>query len=264
MCRSTDYHRYLSYSRDCRLRIRAFFVQFSGLNARIPLPASVTLLYLPRINENALDVDGVSIRPGSPVFVTLHRVVTAKTRDGEAVFGSRERVRASEGVRFEVYLREEKVLKGIFRKDEGDEWKLECKCAVEVGEVEVSEAEVCVAVEGHVAMNERVEIVARRRKNKSRGCGWLEEIPEEREEEDTTHESYGCWCSCGEEEISGWDGGEVGEKWGEEDSSKLVGMEKEMEGVRWAVDVGIWAMCLGVGFLVSKASARRLRRGKIF
>ncbi|KAB1216399.1 hypothetical protein CJ030_MR4G004599 [Morella rubra] len=262
MCRSTDYQAYQSNVRERRLRIRAFFVRFSGLSARKPLPESVTLLYLPRISGNALDVDGSKIPPDSPAFVTLHRVVTAKTSEGEVVYGSRERVRTSEGLRFEVYLREEKVLKGIFRKNEGDEWKLECKCAMEseLLEVEVTEAEVCVAVEGHEEMNERVQMVVRkrRRKNSRSFCGGLEEIPEEVEEEDT-NESDGC-CCCGGKKESGLDGGDVGKEWGREDSE----MGTEIEGVRWAVDVGIWVLCLGVGLLVSKASSKRLRRRRIF
>ncbi|KAG2676958.1 hypothetical protein I3760_12G075500 [Carya illinoinensis] len=271
MCRSTDFHGYRSAGRDSRLRIRAFFVRFSGLNDQKPLPESITLLYLPRINENSLDVDGSNIKPDLPAFVTLHRVVAAKTREGEVVFGSRERVGAGEGVQFEVYLREEKVLKGIFRKDEGDEWTLECKCKME-SEVSVSEAEVCVAVEGHVAMKERVDMAVRRRswrrKHNSRVCGVLEEIPEgreeEEEEEDTAESDGRCCCSCGEEMESGSDSRDTGagEDRDEEDSTDME-MEMEMEGVRWAVDVGIWVMCLGVGFLVSNASLINFRRRKI-
>lgn len=249
MCRSTDYHGFQSNGRDRRLRIRAFFVRFSGLDpVRKPLPDSATLLYLPRINEQALDVDGSSVRPDSPAFVTLHRVVKARTSEGEAVFGSREPVRAGEGVRFEVYLRDERVVKGIFRKDDGQEWKLECKCAVESESgSEADVAEVYVAVEGHVAMSERVEMVVRRRKRRNRrGCGGLEEIPEEREE---GSESDDCCCCSGEGE-SGSDGGDLQD-------------EMDMEGVRWAVDLGIWVMCLGVGFVVSKASLKRLKGRKI-
>ncbi|KAF5460496.1 hypothetical protein F2P56_020360 [Juglans regia] len=270
MCRSTDFHGYRSAGRDSRLRIRALFVRFSGLNDQNPLPESITLLYLPRINENSLVVDGSNIKLDSPAFVTLHRVVAAKTREGEVVFGSRERVRAGEGVQFEVYLREEKVLKGIFRKEEGGEWTLECKCKME-SEVSVSEAEVCVAVEGHVAMKERVDMAVRRRswrrKHDSRVCGGLEEIPEgreeEEEEEDTTESDGGCCCSCGEEMENGSDGRDVGE--GEDrDEEDSTDMAMEMEGVRWAVDVGIWVMCLGVGFLVSNASLiNNFRRRKI-
>uniref|UniRef100_A0A2N9G0F2 Uncharacterized protein n=1 Tax=Fagus sylvatica TaxID=28930 RepID=A0A2N9G0F2_FAGSY len=201
MCRSSDFHGYQASGRD-RLRIRAFFVRFSGLNTRKSLPESLTLHYLPRINDNVLEVDGSKIRPESPAFVTLHRVVNAKTvNEGDVIFGSRERVRANEAVRFEVYLRDEKVLKGVFRKGEGGEWKLECKCAIESeseSEVKVKEAEVCVAVEGHVAaatMNEKVEMVVKKRRKCLRECGRLEEIPEEIEEEEKEGtESDGCCC----------------------------------------------------------------------
>ncbi|XP_059444271.1 uncharacterized protein LOC132176159 [Corylus avellana] len=255
MCRSTDYHGFQSNGRERRLSIRAFFVRFSGLDtARKPLPDSATLLYLPRINEQALDVNGASVRPDSPAFVTLHRVVKARAKEGEAVFGSREPVRAGEGVRFEVYLREERVVKGIFRKDEGQKWKLECKCAVESESgSEADVAEVYVAVEGHVAMSERVDMLVRRRKmeNRRRGCGRLEEIPEAREEGSESDE-YCCCCGGegAEDGESGSDGGDLQD-------------EMDMEGVRWAVDLGIWVMCLGVGLLVSKASLKRLKGRKI-
>ncbi|CAB4280274.1 unnamed protein product [Prunus armeniaca] len=162
MCRSTDYHGF--QPRRDRLKIRAFFLRFSGLNTRAPLPESLTLSFLPRINENELEIDGSKIRPDTPAFLTLYRVVNAKVKDGEVIFGSRERVEAGDGIRFEVYLREEKVLKGTFRKDEGQEWKLECKCALESESVarEIAEAQVCVAVEGHVAMIERVRMVVKK------------------------------------------------------------------------------------------------------
>ena len=230
-------------------------MRFSGLNTRKSLPESLTLHYLPRINDNVLEVDGSKIRPESPAFVTLHRVVNAKTvNEGDVIFGSRERVRANEAVRFEVYLRDEKVLKGVFRKGEGSEWKLECKCAIESeceSEVKVKEAEVCVAVEGHVAaatMNEKVEMVVKKRRKCLRESGRLEEIPEEIEEEEKEEtESDGC-CCCGE------DGGVS-----EEDCTV-----SEIEGARWAVDMGIWVMCFGLGFLVSKASVKSLRRRILF
>ncbi|XP_015896322.3 uncharacterized protein LOC107430055 [Ziziphus jujuba] len=266
MCRSTDYHGVHFNYRD-RLKILSFFVRFSGLRSRKPLPESLTLLYLPRINENALEVDGSKIRPDSQAFVSLYRSVNAETNGvEEVVFGSRERVRASEGIRFEVYFKEEKVLKGIFRKDEDGEWKLDCKCALEsdmVGGMRVSEAEVCVEVEGDVAMRENVAMVVKRKRNGRRGFSGLEEIPEEREigYDDDDDESDGCDCSygCGETEI-GFDGGDL-HKSGSD--GELVELEMDMEGVRWAVDVGIWVMCLGVGFLVSKASAKTLRRKRL-
>ncbi|TQD98938.1 hypothetical protein C1H46_015408 [Malus baccata] len=257
MCRSTDYHGF--QSRRDRLKIREFFLRFSGLITREPLPESLTLMYLPRINENELEIDGSKIRPDSPAFVTLYRVVSAKVREGEVVFGSRERVGAGDGIRFEVYLREEKVVKGIFRKDEGQEWKLECKCVLEGESVaaEVADAEVCVAVEGHVAMNERVKMVVKKTK-KHRKCGFkrLEEIPEEGAVDDESDESDGCCCNCRS------DGGdsEMGSDVEGDDEGEL---EMDMEGVRWAVDVGIWVMCLGVGYFVSKASSKSLRRRRL-
>ncbi|KAA8525743.1 hypothetical protein F0562_007606 [Nyssa sinensis] len=233
-----------------RLKIKAFYIRLSALNALKPLPYSLTLCYLPRINGSPLEINETEIRPDSPAFVTLYRVISAETATKGAIFGSRECVRASEGVRFEVYLRDEKVLKGIFRKDEGNEWILDCKCVLEselVG-VEVKEAEVCVAVEGQVAMSEKVEMVVKRKRRPKCFQG-LEDIPEEREVE---CDSDACCCCCSGEEGNeiGSDGGDCAEEEEEESDEDREGTEMKMEGVSWAVDVGIWVMCFGVGYLI--------------
>lgn len=259
MCRSTDYYGFRFGDRNL-LKIKAFFIRFSGFDAcTVPLSDSLTLLYPPRINETALEVAGLNIRPDSSAFVTLYRMVKVKTKNGEAIYGSKERVRAGDGVRFEVYSREEKVLKGVFRREEGQKWRLECKCALERGDGETvgderAVADVCVAVEGDVAMGERVDMVVRkRRKNRMKGFDQLEEIPEESEADG------GCCCSCGE---SG--GGDLeGKCDGDCGMGQKMGMEMEAEGVKWAFDVGIWVVCFGVGYLVSKASAKSLRRSNL-
>ncbi|KAL1222552.1 hypothetical protein V5N11_018922 [Cardamine amara subsp. amara] len=240
MCRSTDFERYVEKE---SLKVKAFFVRFTGLSTP---PDSLTLLYPRRLNEAAFELDGSKIRPDSPAFVTLHRVV----KGGEAIYGSKERVRVWEGIRFEVYMSEERVIKGIFRKDEGDKWKLECECEME----EEGAAEVVVATEGHVATATMARKHRRRRKQKI-GFECLEEIPEEREEGRETDGGV-CFCTC-----SG--GGESDDGEGEwEEVEWTAEMESEPEGMGWAVDLGIWVMCLGVGYLVSKASTKTLTSGR--
>lgn len=241
-----------------RLKIKSFYLRLSVSKTRKnPLPDSLTLHYLPRINGNPLDIDGTTIRSDSPAFVTLHRVVSASS--DKPVFGSREPVRVSEGVRFDVYFGEEKLVRGVFRRDGGGEWKVECKCVLEreVVGMEVKGAEVLVETEGMVAISEKVA-VAVRRKRRSRGdVGWfqgLEEIPEEREGEG---ELEGC-CCC-EQAIEGRsDGGDCGRE--EERGGKCrEGMEMtevEVEGVRLAAEVGVWVVCLGVGYLVRSSLSR--------
>ncbi|XP_071695794.1 uncharacterized protein [Rutidosis leptorrhynchoides] len=232
--------------RDRLLKIKAFYLLISISKTRKHLlPDSLTLHYLPRINGSPLEINGSVIRPDSPGFMTLYRVVSDEC-DGSVMYGCREKVRVSEGVRFEVYLKEEKVVKGYFRKDEGGEWKMECKCGLQ-GEmvVKVKEVEVSVAAEGDVdgdveVMKEKVVMVVKRRCFEG-----LEEIVEEISEGD---ECGGCYCDC----VCGGGGDvEVDQDCGD-----------DVEGVRWAVDVGIWVMCLGVGvgYLVSKASSKSLRR----
>lgn len=163
---------------------------------------------------------------------------------------------ASQGVRFDVYFGEEKLLRGVFRRDEGGEWKVECKCALEGEVVGVKAADVWVEVEGQAAKSEKVAVAVSVRRKRRRGnvCWFqgLEEIPEEREEGED--EVEGC-CCCSEEREGGSDGGDSEELGSGKDGD---GMEMEIEGVRLAVDVGIWVACLGVGYLVSSLSRIKL------
>ncbi|KAL7111095.1 hypothetical protein ACP275_05G066400 [Erythranthe tilingii] len=244
------------------LRIKEFHAHLSApprAATAASLPDFLTLHYLPRINGALLEINGSYIRPDSPAFVTLHRVLSSS--GGGFSYASREKVVACEGARFEIYVGDAKLLKGIFRRDGGggDEresnWKMDCKCALSVDDVVIEgmkAAEVSVTVAGDgpaVVVTEKVEMAAalrRRRRRRRGGCCELEEIPEEREAEIG---SDVCWCcDCGggvEEEMDGGDGG----------------VEVEVEAVRWALDVGIWVVCIGVGYLVTKASSsNRLRR----
>ncbi|KAK4421465.1 hypothetical protein Salat_2097100 [Sesamum alatum] len=240
-----------------RLKIKAFSTRLSASCSKNKpnLPDFLTLHYLPRINGSLMEINGSNLRPDSPAFVTLHRVLSSESSRG-AVYVSREKVAVCEGVRFEIYAGDVKVLKGIFRKDEGENWKIDCKLDDFVEGVD--DAEVFVSPEGPVAvMSEKVEMVAdllrrRRQQRRRRKCCELEEIPEEREEGGYGSDVCRC-CECsGEEEIEGGD------------CEMEVEMEMEMEGMKGAVDVGIWVVCLGVGtvgYLVSRAfSSKRLRR----
>lgn len=234
------------------LKIRAFYTHFSLSAATAALPDSLTLHFLPRINGTLLQINGSTVRPDSPAFVTLHRVVGPEEAGRRFKYGSRERVAVCEGARFEIYVGDVKVLKGIFRKDEGDNWKMECKCVLSANGVVVKgvqAAEVAVAAEGLAGvMTEKVEMVVPAERRRRRRCCEMEEIPEVREEEAG---SGACCCSeCGGRELAAAaDGGDCE-------------MEVDVEAVRWAVDVGIWAVCFGVGVLVSASSFKRLRRKK--
>ncbi|KAB2069805.1 hypothetical protein ES319_A08G116100v1 [Gossypium barbadense] len=224
MCRSTDYYDFRCADQNL-LKIKAFFIRISGFDS---FSNSLTLLYPPRINESALHVSGTAIRSDSSSFLVLHRMVNVQTRSGEAIYGSRELVQAGDGVCFDVYSGEDKVLKGIFRREE-QKWKMECKCALETRDgktvgAERAVADVCVA---------------------------LEDIPEESEVSDE------CSCSCVESDGDDIEGRCDG------DCEGIQDMCTAGEGVSWAFDVGIWVMCLGVGYLFSRASAKSLRRIRI-
>lgn len=259
------------YPRDRdRLQIRGFYLRVSLAGGRRLFPGAITLVYLPRIDGSLLEVNGSRIRAAARAIVPLHRICSPelfKSGDTEAaVFASTERVRAGEGVRFEAYVGEEKVVRGVFRR-RGGVWGMECRCAAEgdAAAVAVAAAEVWVVGEKGVSMGQRVEVAAaleeeRRKRRWRRGfCSRLEEIPEESDGCD------GLCCEGGEEEEEeeGWE-----LEGSDDDVRKQAGGKSmegedaalEMEGVRWGVDLGIWVMCLGVGMLVSAASNRKLRK----
>lgn len=247
------------------LKMKAFYLTFSIAHKSCvtTFPDSLTLHYLPRINGTHLEINHSKIKPDSPAFLTLHRVMSPPS-DGKVCFASREKVKASQGARFEVFFGDIRVLKGFFRKDWDDTWKMECSCGLECSsggrilQEIVKKAEVSVVAEGDVVMNEIVEIVAKTRRRRSLKGGALEEIPEETEYCDFS-DSDSCSsssCCCCEEVVES-----ESESCGDQDCCEKAAAEEEMEGEgSWAVDVGIWVMCLGVGLLVSRASSNRLLR----
>ncbi|XP_020094033.1 uncharacterized protein LOC109714043 [Ananas comosus] len=193
-----------------------------------------------------------------------------RVRAGEPglLFASTDRVRLGDGARFEAYAGEEKVVSGVFRLagGGGPGWRTECR-----GCEEAVAAEVWVVGESGAVLRERVEIAAeekgRRRRRTTLGLGFrskLEEIPEESDgckggADDQEEEEEG---RRSDSEVVGSDGWDRREEEGIEGGDR--GLEMEMEGVRWAVDVGIWVVCLGVGLLVSRASARSFSRKRLF
>lgn len=137
---------------------------------------------------------------------------------------------------------------------------MECKCAAVNGINFVREAEVSVALEDGGVMTEKVTTRPRRCHRRRFRVG-LEDIPEERDEE--CAETDGACCCCSDVTSSESDGeDELDYYYDDGDDHQEMEMELK-EGVGWAVDVGIWVVCLGVGLLVSRASARKLRRRKL-
>ncbi|KAG0488583.1 hypothetical protein HPP92_007394 [Vanilla planifolia] len=127
---------------------------------------------------------------------------------------------------------------------------MECRCATEADPEPMGlvEAEVCVTEERGIAMWEKVEMRALRRGF----CSRLQDVPEEGEIEA---------CDCCETRCDGegWELMKL-DDCDRIEKEEMNGDVLELDVVRWAVDVGIWVACLGVGLLVSKASSRRLRR----
>ncbi|KAF8780370.1 hypothetical protein HU200_001482 [Digitaria exilis] len=227
------------------LDVRAFYLRLSTSAPAASPPAELALVYHPAIGGAALALNGRALPPTAPAEVPLRRVA------GDA-YASADHVAAAEGARFEVYAGKEMVAEGVFRfrrrpREGAVEagWRVQCRRAVAPAAAVVA-AEVVVLAEGGVLMRDRARAATSRR---GIGCGAtrLEGIPEE-----ATDFGFGCGCRCGDEE---WEvvAGESddGESWKEE----------EVETVRWAMEMGVWAVCLGVGLL---ATASRFRRKRDF
>ncbi|CAN6290927.1 unnamed protein product [Urochloa humidicola] len=224
------------------LDIRAFYLRLSSSPSPSPSssPPELTLVYLPAIGGAALGLNGRSLPPAAPAEVTLRQVA------GDA-YATADRVAAAEGARFEVYAGKEMAAEGIFfrRRQIGGGWRVECHRAAPGAPVSV--AEVVVLAEGGVLMRDRARAASRRG---MLGCGatTLEGIPEE-----ATDLGWGCHCGDEEWEVVAADDSDDGEACKEEDEGV------EAETVRWAMEMGVWAVCLGVGLLATARSFRRKR-----
>ncbi|XP_020157497.1 uncharacterized protein [Aegilops tauschii subsp. strangulata] len=232
MCRGTvDDLRPLGARR--RLEVRAFYLRLSSSSTSTSAPpAELTLVYRPAIGGAALELAGRALPPACPAEVTLLRV---RGNDDAPAYGSADRVSAAEGARFEVYAGKEGLAaEGAFARRNGG-WRVECRRPV-ASHARV--VEVLVLAEGGVVVRARARASAARRM----GCATrLEGIPEE--------EDAPCECgACGDE----WEMvGHVGDEFKEHEE------EVEAETMRWALEMGAWAVCVGVGLL---ATARRFSR----
>ncbi|KAF7069301.1 hypothetical protein CFC21_074953 [Triticum aestivum] len=216
-----------------RLEVRAFYLRLSSSSTPTSAPpAELTLVYRPAMGGAALELGGRALPPACPAEVTLLRM---RGNDDVHVpaYASADRVSAPEGARFEVYAAGKKELaaEGAFARRNGG-WLVECRRPV-ASRSRV--AEVLVVAEGGVVVRARARTLAAR----TIGCATrLEGIPEE--------EAGPCDCgACGDE----WE--MVGHS---DDEFKEHEEEVEAEAMRWALEMGAWAVCVGVGLL---ATARR-------
>jgi hypothetical protein len=138
-----------------------------------------------------------------------------------------------------VTAEKEVMAEGVFSMQREGGWHVECRWAL--ASLEVCVAEVVVLAEGGVLMQDRARVVGRGRCWMRCGATRLEGIPEE----DASTGLCG-WCrrECDDD---GWE--VVGDEEEEE-------QEVEMETVQWAMEVGMWAVCLGVGLLATIARFR--------
>ncbi|KAL6847624.1 hypothetical protein ACP4OV_022650 [Aristida adscensionis] len=253
MCRATtlDDGHAAAAGGGSSLEIRAFYLRLAAAQAGEEL----RLVYLPPIGGAALGLNGRALPPAAPAEVRL-RAVAAGGGGGGAAYASADRVRAAEGARFEVYAGKERAADGVFgRRPGGGGWRVECRRHASTPSTAAVVTEVAVLAAGGALITGR----ARASRRGMAGCGAtrLEGIPEE-----ATDVGWGCECgACGEdwEVVAGADDDDDDVD-GEEDW-KGDEEEVEMETVRWAMEMGVWAVCLGVGLL---ATARRFRRKRAF
>lgn len=253
MCRATimeeDGSRAAGFLRPApRLDIRAFYLRLSSSSASAASPpAELTLLYFPAIGGAALELNGRALPPAAPAEVRLRRIAGDH---GAAAYASADRVAAADGARFEVYAGKEAAAEGAFGRRRGEGWRVECRRA---GPVAV--AEVVVLAEGGALMRGRARAPGRGARC---GAARLERIPEEA----STDVGCGCECGdCGDEEAWEVVGDEAASDDGEAEPEPWGKDAAEMETVRWAVEMGAWAVCLGVGLI---ATARTFRRKRAF
>ncbi|XP_048542734.1 uncharacterized protein LOC125521714 [Triticum urartu] len=231
-----------------RLDVRAFYLRLSSSSSHAstsPLPAELTLVYLPAIGGAALELAGRVLPPACPAEANLLRV--RGVADDAPAYASADRVSAPEGARFEVYAGKELAAEGAFfarRRLDGGGWRVECRRPAG-SRSHTRVAEVLVLAEGGVLIR------ARARAARRAGCATpLEGIPEE---DDAS--SWGS-CECG---------GACGDEWqmvgdsssDDDDGDESKEEEVEAETMRWALEMGAWAVCVGVGLL---ATARRFSR----
>ncbi|WVZ55156.1 hypothetical protein U9M48_005855 [Paspalum notatum var. saurae] len=254
MCRATTMEAAGFLRPPPRLDIRAFYLRLSSASASAsPAPAELTLVYLPAIGGAALALNGRALPPAAPAQVRLRRVAAADG-DSAAAYASADRVAAADGARFEVFAGKEAAAEGAFARRRAEGWRVECRRAGPSPPVAV--AEVVVLAEGGAMMRGRARAPGRAHGARC-GATRLEGIPEE-----ATDVGWGCQCECGACGDDAW------EVVGDEDESSSDDGDAckdeeaaEMETVRWAVEMGAWAVCLGVGLL---ATARRFRRKRAF
>ncbi|KAF7104144.1 hypothetical protein CFC21_105066 [Triticum aestivum] len=224
-----------------RLDVRAFYLRLSSsYSSTSPPPAELTLVYRPAIGGSALELASRALPPACPAEATL---LLVRGADDAPAYASADRVSAAEGARFEVYAGKELAAEGAFfprRRLDGGGWRVECR---RPAGSRSRVAEVLVLAEGGVLIR------ARARAARRIGCATpLEGIPEE------DASSWGsCECgACGDE----WQ--MVGDSSSDDDDGdKLKEEELEAETMRWALEMGAWAVCVGVGLL---ATARRFSR----
>ncbi|XP_044980162.1 uncharacterized protein LOC123447619 [Hordeum vulgare subsp. vulgare] len=249
MCRAPvdDLGRLAPRPRTRRLDVRAFYLRLSSSSPTSTPPAELTLLYRPAIGGAALELAGRALPPASPAEVALARVRGAKDDDAPA-YASADRVSAAEGARFEVYDGKELAAEGAFFFARGlDGWRVECRRpAASRSRV----AEVLVLAKGGALIRAR----ARAARRAGLGCSAtpLEGIPEEGP----------CGCQCGACGDDDWEMvGDSSDDDADADAGHGLKEEEEVDAdsMRWALEMGAWAVCVGVGLL---ATARRFSRSR--
>lgn len=223
MCRSTSLLHPPSHTPNgTTINIKALFVHVrTSSYFNNSLPQFLTILF----NNNPPNHDSLS----------LHRLHNNPLP--HAIFANKLGI-LRQPLTFQLFLGEVMLLKGeLVKGQDKNMWMLDCtepqhhviqSCS---SHHPISEVQICFAFDdGNLAVTNWVRVVNIKERVESYCVGEykLEKIPEEVED---------CFEGCDE--------------------------VLDLEGVRRTVDYGIWILCLGVagvGYVVSKASARKFRR----
>ncbi|XP_020592920.1 uncharacterized protein LOC110033330 [Phalaenopsis equestris] len=173
----------------------------------------MTLVYLPRINETPLTVNGANIPANKEALIELCRVRSINiTHESDVVFASSDQVCIGNGIRFEVWIDGKKALQGIFRR--GAKWEMGCD------EVNLPKwAEISVVTKQGLLMRELMKL-KRKRFHSS-----LLVINEEDEIEPETKKN----------EMGGFDGSDQVKEKRKEDGDGTARIN-----ISWALNVGVW------------------------
>jgi len=254
------------------MKVFCLRVHASGFSKSVQIPESLTLHFLPRSTQTALEINGRRFHPSSSAFLRLQRNRVEEKSGDEITFAGTDTVLMSDNLCFEVYLRDEPLIFGTLEKrpEIGEDlkpettWTVECSSRLEYSSQWPFNAMFSPTVDVYVAgrisgfpiiLSQTLQLLPRRKH--IRHCT-MDVIPEGNE----TAETYSVLSDTEPES-------DDSESSFLESNSGCDWIEVEEQGDSWiesgltlGIGIGL-GMCLGVGLLVRtyQGTSRTLRKG---